>query len=89
MIIKYVKTIKDYKVKYKLYDLIIPAGSLVSNQTACGPDDNYRYWVIDNHYIEQLTGSKNSLLLHDLSHYGLNIPKEYCKPYPKLNRRLK
>lgn len=77
------KTIKEYKVKYKSYNLVIPVGSLVSNQTACGTDDDYYFWVINNQYIKQLTGYKNSLLLHDLTHYGLNIPKEYCKPYQK------
>lgn len=75
------RTIKDYKINYKGYNLIIPKGSKVSNQTACGPDDYYHFWVINMAYIEKLTGSKNSLLLHDLTHHGLNIPKEYCEPY--------
>jgi hypothetical protein len=81
MSVKHAKTTKDYKINYKGYNLIIPKGSKVSNQTARGPDDYYHFWLIDTDYIEKLTGSKNSLLLHDLTHRGLNIPKEYCEPY--------
>jgi len=81
--IKTSTTIKEYKVKYKGFDLTIPADSKVSNKTACGPDDHYHFWVVDHEMIKRITGYRSSLLLHDLIHYGLNIPAEYCRPYGK------
>lgn len=80
---KQVRTIKDYPTKYKGYTFTVPAGSLVSNKTACGYDDNYRFWVDFHSIAEKVSGFKDSLLRHDLTYYGLNIPAEYCEPYPK------
>ncbi len=73
--------IRPYAVKAYGYDIVVPVGAKVSNQTACGCDDNYRFWVDFYKYAEKLTGFKNSILHHDLIHYGLNIPKEYCHGY--------
>ena len=70
-------TTKDYTVKFKGYTITIPKGSKATNQTACGIDDNYRFWIDFYTIIEKLTGFKNSLLHHDLTYYGLNIPVEY------------
>lgn len=74
-------TIKDYPVKAFGYSFVVPAGSIVSNVTACGNDDNYRFWQDWHKIAQQVTGYKNSLLAHDLTYYGLNIPAEYCEPY--------
>ena len=73
---KTARTTKEYKVRAFGHDLVVPAGSVVSNRTACGPDDNYRFW-------ESFYAKGNSLLIHDLKHYGLNIPAEYCAPSPE------
>lgn len=83
IMIKTALTIKAYTVKnFKGYGPItIPAGSRVSNSTACGPDDNYRFWRDFKEIAEQVSGFKNSLLHHDLTYYGLNIPAEFCEPY--------
>jgi hypothetical protein len=78
---KTAKTVKPYAVKYKGWNLEVPVGSIVSNQTAMGPDDSYRFWASWSGYVEELTGYKNSILAHDLKHYGLNIPAEFCEPY--------
>lgn len=79
------RTIKDYFVKdikgYGPY--IIPAGSVVTNNTALGPDDCYHFWEDWQKAAEKITGFKNSLLAHDLTYYGLNIPAKYCSPYTK------
>ena len=81
---KTARTIKEYRVtNYKGYgELIVPVGSRVANRTACGNDDTYRFWVDFHKVAEQVSGFKNSLLHHDLTYYGLNIPAEYCEPYP-------
>ena len=81
MKIKYSKTNKEYKTNYKGYEITVPIGSTVSNNTACGPDDLYHFWVDFREISENITGYKNSTLCHDLTFYGLNIPSEYCEPY--------
>lgn len=78
---KTAKTVKDYAVKYGGYDLTIPAGSSVSNRTACGNDDAYRFLEGTSKLAKDVTGFPSSILAHDLTHYGLNIPAEYCEPY--------
>lgn len=78
---KTAKTIKEYSVKYSGWDLIVPVGSIVSNRTACGHDDNYRFWADWHVLVRELTGHKTSILAHDLTYYGLNIPEEFCAPY--------
>ena len=81
--IKQSKTIKPYTLEYKGYTITIPAGSTFTNQTACGPDNEYRFWVDFHKIAEELTGYKRSILAHDLTYYGINIPAEFCpfNPY--------
>ena len=78
---KTAKTVKPYTVEYRGYTITVPAGSTVSNQTAEGPSDNYRFWVSWHSVVKELTGFPDSMLAHDLTYYGLNIPEEYCEPY--------
>lgn len=82
---KEAKTIKEYTVRnYKGYGLlVVPVGSTVYNKTACGNDDNYHFWKDFHKVAEEVSGFKNSLLHHDLTYSGLNIPAEYCEPYPE------
>jgi len=75
------KTIKPYKVKAYGYEITIPTGSIVGTMTACGNDMTYHFWQDFRKIAEELTGFKNSLLKHDLTYYGINVPSEYCKPY--------
>lgn len=63
------------------YSFVIPTGSQVHNKTACGYDDNYRFWTDFENIARKTTGFDNSTLLHDLIHYGVNIPSKYCNPY--------
>lgn len=78
---KWAKTIKEYKVKAFGHDIVVPIGSFVSNHTACGPDDNYRFLRGWGKLAEEITGFRNSILAHDLKFYGLNIPAEFCGPW--------
>jgi hypothetical protein len=82
---KTAKTTKEYKVNYKGYELTIPLGSTVTNKTAIGHDDNYRFLSQSdcNRIAKEVTGYKTSILFHDLTYYGLNIPAEYCESYPQ------
>jgi len=83
MKVKTARTIKEYRVEnYRGYGpIVIPAGSIVTNRTACGPDDNYRFWQDFDKIAEKVSGFKDSLLRHDLTYYGLNIPASYCEPW--------
>lgn len=74
-------TIKDYPTTFGGYTFTVPAGSKVSNMTACGSNDEYRFLEGVSEVAEKVTGLKGSILRHDLIYYGLNIPQEYCEPY--------
>lgn len=80
---KTAKTVKDYHVEHHGYKFTIPKGSIVSNSTALGHDDNYHFWRDFEGIAKKLTGFKRSMLHHDLEHYGINIPAEYCEEYKK------
>lgn len=75
------RTTEEYRTKYKGWDIVVPAGSRVSNRTASGHDDAYHFWAGWSGVVEKLTGFKNSTLAHDLTYYGLDIPAAYCAPY--------
>lgn len=72
-----VKTNRDYTTQFMGYgEITVPAGTLVTNQTACGIDKNYNFvnsfeWVKTNY--PEIAG----ILLHDLKYHGLNVPIEY------------
>ena len=83
---KTAKTTKDFLVENyrgEYGPFTVPAGSTVSNHTACGNDDSYRFWTDFHKVVEEKTGFKDSMLRHDLTYYGLSIPAEYCEPYPE------
>jgi hypothetical protein len=73
--------VKPYTTRYGGYEITVPIGSVVSNKTACGYDDTYRFWQNFHTVAKQLTGFERSILAHDLTHYGLNVPAEFCEPY--------
>ena len=76
-----VKVIRAYPVRFGGYDLVVPVGARVSNVTSCGPDNNYRFWQDFHEQARAVTGFPNSLLSYDLTHYGVNVPAEYCEPW--------
>jgi len=78
---KTARVTKEYIIKAFGYWITVPVGSIVTNKTACGPDDSYRYLSGTNALAKKVTGFKNSILAHDLEHRGLNIPADHCEPY--------
>lgn len=80
--IKIAKVTKPYAVKVAGFDFVVPIGATVSNQTACGPDDSYRFWQDWKKQAQQVTGFKNSICALDLEYYGVNVPAEHCEAYP-------
>jgi len=86
--IKTAKTTKEYHVKnyhggssIGHGSITVPIGSMVTNMTACGPDDNYHFWKDFHKIAKEISGFDNSILSHDLTYYGLDIPAEYCEPW--------
>ena len=71
------RTSRDYTVNYRNYGFItVPAGTMVSHQTACGVDPNYHFvcefdWIFKNYPMIAY------ILKHDVDYYGINVPKEY------------
>jgi hypothetical protein len=78
---KTAKVLKPYSLKAFGYELTVPVGALVSNRTAGGPDDGYRFWVDFKAEAERITGYKNSILAHNLTYYGVNVPADHCEAY--------
>lgn len=63
--------------------IFVPLGSTVSNKTAMGYDNNYRYWTdYKDSLIKQFGLEGYKALRHDMEHRGVNVPEEYCEPYP-------
>lgn len=79
--LKTARTLKPYTTRAFGWEITVPAGATVSNQTACGPDDRYRFWQDFRAEAARLTGFPDSMLRFDLEHYGLNVPAEFCEPY--------
>lgn len=66
---------RDYCVSYRNYgDVVVPEGTPVNSQTAGGYDPRYNF-VSDFTWA----GDTNSLFVHDLIHYGLDVPEEYLE----------
>jgi hypothetical protein len=78
---KTARTHTEYRTVANGYELVIPAGSPVSNSTACGNDDSYRFLNGTAALAKAVTGFEHSILEHDLRYSGLNIPAEFCEPY--------
>lgn len=79
--LKTARTLRPYTTRAFGWEITVPAGSIVGNGTAHGPDDRYRFWLDFRAEAARLTGFTDSMLRFDLEHYGLNVPAEFCEPY--------
>jgi len=71
------KTNKDYTYFYNGFGgVIVPAGTKLTHQTACGIDKNYHF-VADLSWIKKNYPTIDRVLLHDATYYGIDVPKEY------------
>lgn len=79
---KTAKTIKEYSTVLKGKPVTVPVGSTVSNRTAAGCNDQYRFWIdFKEEAVKQSGGFENSILHHDLTYYGVNVPEDHCEPW--------
>ena len=80
------KTSKNYRTEFIVANtnygtLTIPKGTSLTHNTAMGFDENYHF-VNDFSWVEKhKDGTVQYGLLHDLQHYGINVPKEYVDYY--------
>ena len=78
------KTSQDYTLHFKVansdYGMItVPKGTRVTNQTANGVDENYHF-VSDLSWVKHHeSGLPQYGLIHDLTYYGINVPKEFIE----------
>lgn len=69
-----------HNVSFKGYTLYLPVGTEFYSGTN---DDTYRFLTSRSLKViaHEATGYYNSMLEHDLIHYGFNIESKYCGGY--------
>ena len=71
------ETNQDYTLKFRGYgEITVPKGTRVSHNTAMGYDEKYHF-VTEMGWIYRDYPTVAVLLIHDIIHYGINVPKEY------------
>lgn len=71
------KTNTNVTIPFMNYgDITIPKGTELTHQTAMGIDRNYHF-VNDLSFIDRDYPTVSSILKHDATYYGINIPKEF------------
>jgi len=72
-------TSQDVTINFRGYgDIVIPKGTRLTNQTACGIDKSIHF-VNEYGWIKTNYPELRYLLLHDAVHYGIDIPKEFVQ----------
>lgn len=74
------RTKQDFTLNFRDYgEITVPKGTRTTHHTACGIDESYNF-VDDLSWIKpHEDGTKQSGLIHDAAHYGINIPKEFIE----------
>ena len=68
------KTTKDYTLSFRHYGTItVPAGTVVTHQTAIGYDENYNF-VDEFSWVDANYPDFANILKMDIKNYGINIP---------------
>ena len=71
------KTSQDVTVKFRNYgEITVPKGTKLTHMTAGGIDKKYHF-VHDLRWIDRAYPAVSSILRHDATYYGINIPKEF------------
>jgi len=78
--------LKDYHVNFKGgsnigTNVVVAAGTIVTNRTAMGNDDGYRFPILNGPIAKTSGLAHTAALMHDLTHYGINVPAEYCSEW--------
>lgn len=77
------KTNQDYTFEYapcgkssSFGEITVPKGTRLTHMTALGIDKNYHF-VYEMSWIDRDYPSVSSILKHDVTYYGINVPKEF------------
>lgn len=71
------KTNQEYKTKVKGLEVTVPKGTSITHQTSLGIDPTYHFVNDFDWYKPELKGFARQMEIHDLVHYGINVPKEF------------
>ena len=58
--------------------IIVPKGTRVTHQTACGVDKNYHF-VDELGWIDEKYPEISHSLKHDMVYHSINVPKEFIE----------
>ena len=73
------RTKQDVTINFMGYgEIVVPKGTRVTNQTACGYDEKYNF-VDDLRWIKKNYSTIDRILLHDAYYHGIDIPKEFIE----------
>jgi len=67
-------TIENFRGVYP--PITVPKGTRVSHNTAMGYDENYHF-VTEVGWIYSAYPTIAKILIHDITYYGINVPKEF------------
>jgi len=67
-------TIENFRDKYP--PITVPKGTRLTHQTAMGFDKNYHF-VTEVGWVYSTYSEFAVLLIHDITYYGINVPKEF------------
>lgn len=77
------RTNKDYTVHFKVAggttdygNITVPKGTRVTHMTAMGIDERYHF-VDDLSWVDKNYPEIASVLKHDLTYYGIDVPVEF------------
>ncbi len=71
------RTSQDVTINFRNYgEIIVPKGTKLTHNTACGIDESYHF-VEDLSWIKRDYPEVSSIMLHDATYYGINIPIEF------------
>lgn len=71
------RTNQELRIEFKGEILVIPRGTRVTHQTACGFDKKYNFIDEFGWYKPDLTGFARQMAIHDFVHYGINVEPQF------------
>ena len=83
-------TKEDVTVNFRNYgEIVVPKGTLITNNTAHGIDKNYNF-VDEFEWVKRDYPEIDRILIMDAQSYGINIPAEFVeRKYKNSNKQQK
>ena len=71
------KTNQSITIEFNGEVLVIPEGTAITHNTACGIDKKYNFINDFSWYKPELKGFARQMALHDMIHRGINIDPKF------------